>query len=475
MNMFTFTATFCCLLFWIFICLVYFSKRNMSNLENKIYSYMVILDGILTIFSLVDIIVGNYLDVSELMMPIFDIASRIFCTALMLWHMGILLYVAVVISEKDEKMKLFLYGRSKKDLKIRVAIVTFINALTFILPVNYSFDANGVLVCTGGRSYFMAVILISIAFIYFGIIIAKRKILNTKKIIPFIIIFFLQIIAYSFELIDPSINVLPLSTTLISYLMYHTIENPDMRLITALQLAKNQAEKSNNAKSDFLSSMSQEMKTPINQILVLTQTMINREELEDIHHDGEEILNESHKLIELVDGILDLNSLETDKLELVDVEYDPKEVYDFVVKMANIRLIDKNIEFRDSYSNELPNKLYGDKEKIKRIVSNLITNSIKYTEHGFIEFSMDCEKEKDKCSLIITVKDTGIGMSEEQKQSIFLNTYTRSNEENDTNTELGLAITKSIVELMNGKIEAESTSGVGTTFKVVINQKYEKE
>ena len=473
MNMFTFTATFCCLLFWIFICLVYFSKRNMSNLENKIYSYMVILDGILTIFSLVDIIVGNYLDVSELMMPIFDIASRIFCTALMLWHMGILFYVAVVISEKDEKMKLFLYGRSKKDLKIRVAIATFINALTFILPVNYSLDANGVLVCTGGRGYFMAVILFSIAFIYFGIIIAKRKILNTKKLIPFLIIIFLQIIAYSFELIDPSINVLPLSTTLISYLMYHTIENPDMRLITALQLAKNQAEKSNNAKSDFLSSMSHELRTPLNAIMGLSQMIEVNDNLEEIHEDARDIVMASENLLELVNGILDINKIDTNKMEVVEAKYHFEEIITEMTKMISVRIGNKPLTLRTKFDNQIPYELYGDKDKIKRIITNLLTNAVKYTDKGFVDFIVECKNEKNRSNLKIIVKDTGRGIKKFQLDKLFTR-FNRLEEDRDSNIEgtgLGLAITKSLVDMLDGKIKVESEFGIGSIFTVELSQK----
>lgn len=476
MNMFTFSVNFVCLLFWAFLAGVYFLKKNMNNYENKIYKYIIILDFLLLFTHFLGIIWAYYFesDVNNLSVP-YILITRVYSIAQMGWCIYFTYYMLIAVNETNEKFNNWFYSNPKKNFRIFIIVSLIICAIDFVLPVKYAMNKDNVLVYTGLRVDFITYTMIILGIMCLIAIILNRKSIKVRKIIPFAFLVISQLTALFAYMYDSSISIFTLSITLISYFMYHTIENPDIKIIRELELATEQAQKSNNAKSDFLSSMSQEMKSPINQILGLTQVMLNREEVVDMHHDGEEILNESHKLIELVDGILDINSLETDKIELVNVEYNPKEIYDFLVKMAHIRLIDKNIVFKDYYSSDMPTKLYGDKEKIKRIISNLITNSIKYTETGSIDFNMTCIKEKDKCILKIKVTDTGKGISEDQKQMVFSNDYVRNNDSNESNTELGLTITKSIVELMNGKIEVESTLGEGTTFKVEISQKYEKE
>lgn len=475
MNMFTFSVNFVCLLFWAFLAGVYFFKKNMNNYENKIYKYIIILDFLLLFTHFLGIIVAYYFvhDINNIPMP-YLLFNGIYSMSQMGWCVYFTYYMIIAVNETNEKFNKWFYSNPKKNFKLFNIICILLCFIDFLLPVKYEIDKNGVLVFTGIRIDFITYTMFALGFICLIAIIINRKNIKIRKIIPFAFLTVSQLTVLFIYLYDPSLSLFTLSTTLISYFMYHTIENPDIKIIRELELATEQAEKSKNAKRDFLSSMSQEMMTPINQILGLTQVMINRDEVEYMHHDGEEILNESRKLNKLVDGILSINSLEADKIELEEAEYNPKEIYDFVVKMANIRLIDKNIEFKANNSN-LPEKLYGDKEKIKIVISNLITNSIKYTETGYIHFDMNCENEKDKCILSIYIEDTGTYITDEQKERVFSNAYTRTADETEQNVELSLAITKSIVDIMNGSIEVDSALNEGTKFKIVINQKYEKE
>ena len=181
----------------------------------------------------------------------------------------------------------------------------------------------------------------------------------------------------------------------------------------------------------------------------------------------------SQNLLELVNGILDINKLEANKMEIIDSEYNPRETFDTLVKMMRIRLGTKPLQFNVNYNDNLPEKLFGDRDKIKQITSNLITNAIKYTEEGSIDFDVDCEIKDDNCLLKIIVTDTGRGIKEEQKELLFTKFY-RLEEDKDTDIEgtgLGLAITKSIVDLMDGKITVDSKYGEGSTFTIEVSQK----
>ena len=132
--------------------------------------------------------------------------------------------------------------------------------------------------------------------------------------------------------------------------MYHTIENPDIKLISELELAKNQAEKSNKAKTDFLSSMSHELKTPLNAIVGLSESAKTSNNVEEMHDDIEDILLASQNLLEMVNGILDISKIEANEIEVVEVNYNPIEVFDDLIKLINTRIGEKNIELKTNYA-----------------------------------------------------------------------------------------------------------------------------
>ena len=306
MNMFTFTVTFCCILFCFFLAIVYFTKKNMSNIENKIYKYIVILDFIILIFSMTCLLSGCFLKYNKILMDIYDIAARIYCVAQLLWYISLITYTVVIISDKDK----IISSISKNKLIIRTlqVLIILISLITFLLPVEYDFLKGGIITHNGLRSNFMTIIIGIIGVLgLLSILINWKKINNKKKIYPFIMLIVMQIIAYIVFLMDNTINILPLSITLISYLMYHTIENPDITLINELEQAKNTAENANTEKSDFLSSMSHEIRTPLNAIIGLSQLIQDNDDLDEIHTDNKDIVIASRNLLELVKTIIDIN------------------------------------------------------------------------------------------------------------------------------------------------------------------------
>ena len=159
-------------------------------------------------------------------------------------------------------------------------------------------------------------------------------------------------------------------------------------------------------------------------------------------------------------------------MEIVKSNYNPKEIIDDLDRMIKIRIGDKPIELRTRVS-DLPLTLSGDKDKIKRIMLNILTNAVKYTDTGYIVFVVDSVIVKDKCNLRISISDTGGEISSDNIDKIF-NKFYREEYDKDSDisgTGLGLSITKSLVELMNGKIEVDSTLGLGTTFTINVSQK----
>ena len=245
-------------------------------------------------------------------------------------------------------------------------------------------------------------------------------------------------------------------------------------MLREIERSRLHAEQANRAKSDFLSSMSHEIRTPLNAIVGLSECIKNSDDIEEIHEDANDVVMASNNLLEIVNGILDISKIEADKMEIIESNYSPIEVFKELTTIAETRIADKEIELRCNFAEDLPNTLYGDKGKLKQIITNMLSNAAKYTEKGYIDFNVSCINEKDKCKLQIIVSDTGRGIKPEQIDTIF-NKFERAEEDKNSTIEgtgLGLAITKSLVEMMGGKIIVHSTYGEGSKFTVLLEQKY---
>ena len=255
--------------------------------------------------------------------------------------------------------------------------------------------------------------------------------------------------------------------------MYFTIENPDVKMIAALNEAKLSAEKANRAKSEFLSNMSHEIRTPLNACVGFSDCILEDKTLEDAKNDAKDIKLASENLLEIVNGILDISKIEADKMEIVETEYNPVEVFDNVAKLVKPRIGDKPIELNVKFAPDIPYKVFGDGGKLRQIITNILTNAIKYTEEGSVSFFINCLNEGDYTKFVISVEDTGRGIKPEQIDKLFTK-FQRLDEDKNTTLEgtgLGLAITKRFVEMLGGKIVVQSKYGEGSKFTVYIKQK----
>lgn len=234
-----------------------------------------------------------------------------------------------------------------------------------------------------------------------------------------------------------------------------------------LQLAKEEAEKANKAKSEFLSVISHEIRSPLNAIIGITHLLIrqnpNPEQLENL----QVLKSSSENLKNLINDLLDLSKIEAGKLEIDEVEFSLKNLMNEIKTMHLLKAQEKGLKLKLFLDGELPELVLGDQLRLSQILINLVSNAIKFTEQGEVVVSVELLSEDvEKCSIEFSVRDTGIGIPEEKQAQIF-DSFTQASSgitRQFGGTGLGLSISKKLLVLMNSEINVQSKLNEGSIF-----------
>lgn len=457
-----------CLVFIILLIISYNTKKFNVRLSNKAYKFLIYDQIVMLLFEILTAV-------------IFENTSSKFVINLtnrLTWTTGIVYFYMFYIYSFVHLKKL--NYKSIKDMlkdntepRLFTYITIFATVLFLALPFkeltmeNYNYIPGAAAIEVVVYSC-LACILVSKLLIYMKTLTRREKwsIWSTLILVIFIV---------PLQIIFPKILFIGMGTSFQLFILYFLIENPDLRLIEEIDSLKYTIDRSSKAKSDFLSNMSHEIRSPMNAIIGFSETIINDKEFdrEKVLNDIGHIKSSSKNLLDIINNILDISKIETGNDTLEEKEYS---LASHIIDWSGIvetRLESKNIKFILDVDRTIPSKLYGDATKVFQVVLNVLTNAVKYTEVGRIRMVIAKEDINSKTiKLKFKVSDTGFGIKKEDYDKVFqkfsrLDSATTNEIEG---TGLGLVLTKKYAKLMGGDIWFESEYGAGSTFYFEIPQ-----
>ena len=459
------------LIFMIFLSVIYFNKEKVELVENNMYKKIII-------YSLVEIFINTVIHIicalndfsiiSTTYYPLFNFLNKILSTLFVGIFVSLFNYILIITfpSVRDNYKKVEIAG-------LIVEVVFFIVMLFTNIKLVEIGNVTNVVGSTATIGYIVVAILIFLSFV----VSIKSGKKDDKRYYSIYFIMGMLAVLYLFSIVFPGMIIYDVVLSLLCYMMYFTIENPDMKMNRELQIARDQALKANNAKTEFLSSMSHEIRTPLNAIVGFSDCILESETLSEAKDNAADIVNASETLLDIVNGILDISKIEAGKIEIINSIYNAPNTYLELAKLITPKMEEKGLDFSFNIAPDLPKTLLGDHANIKKIVTNLLSNACKYTDRGFVHYEVNCVNSGGVCKLIISVEDSGRGIKKESVDKMFTK-FQRLDEDRNTTIEgtgLGLAITKQLTELMGGRILVHTVFGQGSKFTVVINQKIEKD
>lgn len=454
----------CAVLINLLVVCVFFSKKRFKSDETKAYSYLIIIALLESLLACTLVVIMNIYGVPSY---IYNM-HRLDYILILFWVWALFNYVLIVSVYNNKKIR-------KTIQKISIIANVAISVYLFFLKVNV-INENSIIDTSGDAVNTLIIVLalyvLAILILVFKTLIKNFKKDNIKKFIPLFFLVVLGIASLLIRRIAPEILLISLVASYADLIMFFTIENPDVKMINELNRNKKLLESISEEKSNFLFSMSQDTRRPIDNILEVKKMLENEKDLSEIDRGLKIIENNARGLKNIINNVLDISSISSSKLAVSNETYNIYSLLNTCIKNVE-KKINSGVELRTNISKNIPSELYGDSVKFKQVFSSILCNAAKYTKEGYIELNVNEIVKYDVCRLIIEVEDSGCGMTVEK-----LNELLKSNSDlEDTdllkldNLDIDLKLAFKIIKKLGGNINIKSEEKIGSTFTIVLDQK----
>ena len=454
----------CSLIYIIIFNVVYFGKKRINSIENRIYSALLITT---TVGLLIDIIGFVSLQTKDTMSFQNILIAKIYLIYYFTWAFVMTTYtIQISFNEKFNEDNI----KKTKTLYIIFDIIILLMPVYIKSGVDtpYSFGLAVNFV------YFLSTICIGIMIIC---LILNRKNIKQRKYIPLLALIIGGSLVVLIQKYNPNLLLLITTESLITALMYFTIENPDMQMVEELSENKKLTEQNYEEKTKFIFKISQDLKKPLQDITNLSNEIIDNQK--NIEEKIKIINTNAKQLYTYVNNALDVSKMDISNLKIVENTYNTKNFFEELKLRIKreIKNSNKNIEFRYEISNNIPEYLEGDNTKLKQIILSVIFDSIKYTEEGFIELNINTIIKYGICRLMIEISDSGKGMSIHKINEI-LNISEKIEEkeqERIDKLDITLPLAHKIIKSLDGSFIIKSEENKGSNFLIILDQQIKEE
>ena len=444
--------------------IMYFIRKHINSNEAKIFSKILFSNLLGLMLELMCIYMSNKFSPTSLPAIIFTRAYLIYLITYLLF-MTLYNYVLCYTTEKQKKLE---HYKKLRNISYTIYAVCVVMCMALPLQTEKGYAIGPAV----NFVYLCSTICINVWFIP---MIKNRKIIEHKKFVPLYIFILLIIIVAIIQRIYPQATLITIVEFLIVFIMYHTIENPDMKMLDEVHKAKVISDNANEEKTLFLYNMTNEIRAITKDIdketdNILDETDNKKIDVEEINNSARNIKGSTAKFTTMTNEILDISSIDSASVRIYNEKYNIKRLLKELVGIYKPKAQNKNLDFRVSIASDIPEYLYGDGINLKKVLTIILDNSIKYTNNGYIEFNINTIIKGDIVRLIISVEDSGIGMKAGDINKIFTKKQEREDNHNLNNN---LYNAKRLITLMNGTIVPSSSYGSGTTMKIILDQKYD--
>ena len=447
-----------CFIITVFIMILYFSVKRISTRSHKVYSALLIVSALYLMFDRVTVYTVNHIETVPALWN--QIMHRCFLMSLVACIYLIYRYVLLMIFQE--------HPTRRGSFVLLILSVIAAGGLPLYYRItekgNYSY---------GPAAYvtYVTVAIYTVMLVYSLIRNYKKMEKKKREIIMLTVIF--QVAISTYQAIFPLSLISCLGITLVNLGFFLTMESPDVHLIEQLKEEKELADRANRAKSTFLASMSHEIRTPIHAVMGMSEMILRESKEDEILSYAGDIHSAAGSLLSIVNGILDFSKIESGRMEILPVSYQLSSLIHDIYLLIADRAEKKNLMLQVHVDESLPSTLYGDDIRLKQIVTNLLTNAVKYTESGSVTLDITGTVQNETCELLVQVKDTGIGIREEDIRKLF-QAFERIDEKRNRTIEgtgLGINITQQLLILMGSTLHVESVYGEGSCFSFRLKQK----